>query len=258
MKRNLMRRGALLGAAVLLATACFKDKDFASEYTTHILIRYEPDYDYQWDQFAHDFFNDGKDTVSIHENFSIGPVYHFAELDEDKGLLGGIVLARGRDTDASPDRKPSRFAVYDGKYGNKESKVYAVFHDTTDVLMPEHTIQIYIPNTASSCTASVMYVHNVQAAVQAAMHGVGLEGGAFQAGDHLTLTVTGIRNSAETGKKEVKLIDGTQIVTEWKEVDLESLGRVDAVNLRLTSSRPDFPLYCCLDDMGYVYNEIYQ
>ena len=59
-------------------------------------------------------------------------------------------------------------------------------------------------------------------------------------------------------KKDVKLIDGTQIVTEWKEVDLESLGKVDAVNLRLTSSRPDFPLYCCLDDMGYVYNEIYQ
>ena len=66
MKHKLMRRGALLGAAVLMATACFKDKDYASEYTTQLLIRYEPDYDYQWDQFAHDFFNDGKDTVSIH------------------------------------------------------------------------------------------------------------------------------------------------------------------------------------------------
>ena len=258
MKHKLMRRGALLGAAVLLVTACFTDKDYASEYTTQVLVRFEPDYDYQWDQFSHDFFNDGADTVSVHENFSVGPVYHFAKLDADNGFLGGIVLARGRDTDAAPDRKPSRFAVYDGKYGNKESKVYAVFHDTTDVLMPEYTIQIYIPNIASSCTASVMYVHNVQAAVQAAMHGVGLEGGAFQAGDHLTLTVIGILNSAETARKDVKLIDGTQVVSEWKEVDLAALGKVDAVNLRLTSSRPDFPLYCCLDDMGYVYKEIYQ
>ena len=258
MKFKLMKRCALLGAAALLAAACFGDKDYKSEFTTQILIRFEPDYDYQWDQFNHDFFNDGKDTVSFHENFSIGPVYHFAKLDADGAFQGGLVLARGRDTVATPDRKPSRFAVYDKNYGNKKSKAYAVFHDTTDVLMPEHCIQIYIPNTMSTNKASVMFVHNVQAAVQAAVHGVGLEGGAFQAGDHLTLTAIGLRNSAETGRKEVKLIDGTQFISEWKEVDLTPLGMVDAVDLRLTSSRPDFPLYCCLDDMGYVYNEIYQ
>ena len=258
MKFNLMTRCALLGAAALLLAACFGKEDYKSEFTTQILIRFEPDYDYQWDQFNHDFFNDGKDTVSFHENFSIGPVYHFAKLDDDGGFQGGIALARGRDTVATPDRKPSRFAVYDKNYGNKKTKAYAVFHDTTAVLMPEHCIQVYIPNVASSCKASVMFVHNVQAAVQAAVHGVGLEGGAFQAGDHLTLTAIGIRNSAETGRKEVKLIDGTQYISEWKEVDLTPLGTVDAIDLRLTSSRPDFPLYCCLDDMGYVYNEIYQ
>ena len=174
MKFKLMTRCALLGAAALLLAACFGKEDYKSEFTTQILIRFEPDYDYQWDQFNHDFFNDGKDTVSFHANFSIGPVYHFAKLDDDGGFQGGIALARGRDTVATPDRKPSRFAVYDKNYGNKKTKAYAVFHDTTAVLMPEHCIQVYIPNVASSCKASVMFVHNVQAAVQAAVHGVGL------------------------------------------------------------------------------------
>ena len=257
MKLNLMTRGALLGAAALTVAACFSDDDYRSERNTQIVVRFEPDSDSQWDQFAYELFNGGKDTVAFHKNFSTGPVFHFATLDDDGGLLGGIVLARGHDSDASADRKPSRFAVWDKNYGNLGSKVYAVFHDTTAVLMPEHCMQIYIPNETSSCTALGMYVHNVQAAVQAAKYGVGLEGGPFQEGDYLTLTVTGIRNSAETGKAEVKLIEGTKIVDEWKLVDLEAVGKVDVVELHLTSSRADFPLYCCLDDMSWYYAEIY-
>lgn len=257
MKLKLMTRGALLGAAVLTVAACFTDEDYRSERNTQLLIRFEPDSDSQWDQFAYELFNEGKDTVGFHKNFSTGPVFHFAELADDGGLLGGIVLARGHDSDASADRKPSRFAVWDKKHGNLDSKVYAVFHDTTAVLMPERCIQIYIPNETSSCTALGLYAHNVQAAVQAAKYGVGLDGGPFQESDYLTLTVTGFLKSAETGKAELKLIEGTKIVDEWKLLSLEPLGKVDAVDLHLTSSRADFPLYCCLDDMSWYYAEIY-
>ena len=45
---------------------------------------------------------------------------------------------------------------------------------------------------------------------------------------------------------------------EWTKVDLSEMGSMDALDLYLTSSRADFPLYCCLDDMGYHYIEIYQ
>jgi hypothetical protein len=56
----------------------------------------------------------------------------------------------------------------------------------------------------------------------------------------------------------VKLINGTNAVTEWTEVDISTLGKVDAVKLHLTASRSDFPLYCCVDSMNYHYYELYQ
>ena len=252
-----MIRCALLGAAALLAAACFNKGDFRNEYNTHMIVSFEPDYDQEWDEFVRQFFNDGKDTVVFSPSISIGPVYHFAKLDAVDDFEGGICLARGKDADASADRKPSRFAVFDAKGGDQGSHAYAVFHDTTAAQMPEHTIQILIPNRTSSCAAEFMFVHNVQAAVQAAVHGTGLAGGPFQAGDFLQLTATGMLDKKVTGTKEVKLIDGTNYLKEWTKVDLGDLGKIDALELHLTSSRDDFPLYCCLDDMGYYYQEVY-
>ena len=253
-----MIRCALLGAATLLAASCLGKSDYKDEYNTHILVRFEPDVDYQWDDFVDSFFDGGKDTVAFAPSISIGPVYHFAKVDDDEHFQGGFTLARGKDADASADRKPSRFAVYDENGGNLKSRAYAVFHDTTATLMPEHSVQIQIPNVDSSCSAEGMFVHNVQAAVQAAVHGVGLADGPFQAGDYLLLTVSGSLKGKVTKTKEVKLIDGTSYLKEWTQVDLTSLGQIDALDLHLSSSRADLPLYCCLDDMGYHYIEIYQ
>lgn len=259
MMYDLMKRCVLLGAVALLAAACFDDKDLGTERTTQFVVGFEPDSEGYWEQFLIDFFDSGKDTVSVNANFSIGRVfYHYAKLDDDGGFLGGLVLARGHDADAAADRAPSRLAVYDKEYGNEKSKGYAVFHDTTATLMPEHAIQIYIPNTESSCTAVTMYAHNVQAAVQAAKYGVGLADGPFQDNDHLTLTVAGRSGTNVTGQVEVKLIDGTKIVDEWKEVSLKDLGKIDAIDMHLASSRADFPLYCCVDDMWYTYAEVYR
>ncbi|MBO6029023.1 MAG: DUF4465 domain-containing protein [Bacteroidales bacterium] len=253
-----MIRCALLGAAALLAVACFSKGDYKNEYDSHLLVRFEPDYDYQWEEFINSFFDNGRDTVACSPSISIGPIYHFSKLDDADDFLGGICLARGKDADASTGRKPSRFAVFDANGGNQKSRAYAVFHDTTAALMPENYIQILIPNTTSSCAAEYAYVHNVQAAVQAAVHGTGLAEGPFQAGDFLQLTFTGLSDKKMTGTKEVKLIDGTSYLKEWTKVELNDLGKIDALELHLTSSRVDFPLYCCLDDMGYHYIEIYE
>ena len=257
MKRKMMRC-ALLGAMAFLAAACFRDGDFKNEFDSHLFVRFEPDYDYQWSEFLEMFFDGGKDTVAFAPSLSIGPVYHFAKLDSGDEFLGGFTLAIGKDADASAARQPSRFAVFDADGGNQKSKAYAVFHDTTAALMPEHAIRIAIPNEMSSCTPENIYVHNVQAAVQAAVHGVGLAEGPFQAGDHLTLTVTGSLKDKVGETKEIKLIDGTSYLKEWTKVELNGLGKIDALDLHLSSSRADFPLYCCLDDMGYHYIEIYE
>ena len=253
-----MIRCALVGAVALLAASCLNKDDFKNEFNTHMIVKFEPDYYYMWGDFVDEFFNGGKDTVSFNPHFSVGPVFHFAQLDDSEAFQGGFALAVGKDTDASATRTPSRFAVYDENWGNQKSMAYAVFHDTTATLMPEHDIRISIPNEQSSCTPETMYVQNVQAVVQAAVHGVGLADGPFQAGDYLLLTVTGSLGGKVTGTKEVKLVDGTSCIHEWTEVKLTSLGQVDALDLHLTSSRADFPLYCCLDDMGYHYIEVYQ
>ena len=258
MMYDLMKRCVLLGAVALLAAACLDNKDYGTERTTALVVRFEPELEYEWSEFLYTFFNEGKDTVSINDYFRVGTAYHFAKKGTEADTFGGLAISRGHDADASADRAPSRLAVWDKAYGHEGSKAYAVFHDTTSALMPDHIIQIYVPNTESSCLAGGMFVHNVQATVQAAKYGVGLEGGPFQEGDHLTLKVIGFKGTAVTKEVEVKLIDGTKIVDEWKEVSLDALDDVDAVDMHLTSSRADFPLFCCVDDMWYTYHEVYR
>ena len=257
MMNKLTARCALLGAAALLAAACFDEQDYTSQYDCQVVIQFEPDEDYQWEEFVKTFFNDGKDTVGIHKNFSNGPIYHFAETGGNGGF-GGLALARGKDADASADRAPSRLAVFDEKGGYKGSKAYAVFHDTTSALMPEHVIKIAVPNVDSYCETQGMFVQNVQAVYQAAKYGVGLAGGPFTEDDYLVLTVTGYKGTTQTGQKEVKLVNGTNAIREWTDVDLSALGKVDALDFHLSSSRADLPLYCCVDNMVYHYKEIYK
>lgn len=258
MMKKMMARCALVGAAAFLAAGCLMKQDFNTQYDSQLLVRFEPDQVSQWEDFRNTFFNGGQDTVSFHENFSVGPVYHFAKLEGDTEFLGGLALACGKDADASVGRTPSRYAVFDAKGGHLESHAYAVFHDTTAALMPDHLIQIAIPNADSFCEPRVMYVQNVQAVYQAVKYGVGLAGGAFGEEDYLTLTVTGFLGTTQTGEKAVKLVDGTNAVREWTEVDLSDLGHVDALDFHLTSSRADLPLYCCVDNVAYHYFELYK
>ena len=258
MKTKMMIQGALLGVMAILATSCFSNDDYKTEYDSHLVIMFEPQNDYEWPDFADQFFPHDEDTVFFAANISQGPVYFFAVLDGQKAFQGGMALCRGKDADASGNRDASYFAVYDAKGGNQGSRAYAVFHDAPATQVPEHFIQIYFPNELCTCGAESMYVHNVQAVVQAAKYGVGLADGPFQDDDYLLLTVTGRKGVTVSGTKEVKLVDGTSYLKEWTKVDLSDLGSVDAVDFKLTSSRADFPLYCCLDDFMVHYVEIYK
>ena len=258
MKRKMIIRCALVGAAALVVAACFgDDNDPTTKYEGNYLIHYEPDNAYEEDEFINTFFPTG-DTVSVNKYLSIGPMTHYSSITEDGVFEGGFALCRGKDTDASPERKPSRFAVYDEKGGYGGSLAYVVFHDTLSTLMPEHAIAFYIPNAESNCSPKSLLVHNVQAVVQAVKHGVGLEGGPFGADDYLVLTLTGSLKGKAGETVTVKLVDGTSCVSEWKEVDLSKMGYVDAVDLHLESSRADFPLYCCLENFLFHYTEIYR
>ena len=256
MMKKMILRGAFLGVAALLAAACFEFGNVGSKYEADILVHYEPDYYYQQEDFINQFFKGGADSVYVGEYFSTGPCTHYAKPDPAGRLLGGFALCMGVDTLAAPDRRPARFAVFDkGGYG--ESLAYAVFHDTLTSLMPEHAITFYIPNDDSYCSPNVVFVQNVQAVVQAVKYGNDLAGGPFTEDDFLTLTFTGSFKGNAKGSKTVKLVDGKRLLEEWTEVDLTSMSNIDALDLHLESSRPDLPLYCCIDNLYFHYLEVY-
>lgn len=257
MKRKMILRCALVVAAALAVAACFGNDDSTTKYEGNYLIHYEPDNAYEEYDFINSFFPDG-DTVSVNKYLSIGPMTHYSTLTADGALEGGFALCRGKDADADPARKPSRFAVYDEKGGYGGSLAYVVFHDTLSALMPEHAIAFYIPNNESDCAPKSVRVHNVQAVIQAVKYGVGLEGGPFGEGDYLVLNLVGSLRGKSAEPVTVKLVDGTNFVNEWKEVDLSRMGNVDTVDMSLESSRADLPLYCCLEDFFFHYSEIYR
>ena len=250
MNTKMMKMGAFLGAVALAVSGCFKLTSPESSYELNLLVHYEPDYEYEMDQFLHAFFKDGADSISVNEYLTVAnSVTHNSKVTADKELIGGFAMCIGIDTIATPDRKPQRFAVFDDGGYNK-SLAYAVYHDTLSTLLPEHSISFYVPNEASTCKLKNVYVQNVQAVAQAVMHGTGLAGGPFTADDFLTLTFTGVKGGQSTGTKVVKLVDGTKLLEKWTEVDLSSLGFIEHLDLHLESSRPDCPLYCCIDNLA--------
>ena len=256
MIRKLMKRVALLGMAAIALSACFDKNGLTSQYESNLLVHYEPDYASDQASFMDQFFNGGEDTVSVNQYLSFGPLTHVSTVEEDGSLVGGFAMCIGRDGDASPERKPSYFAVY-GTGGNDDTYGYVVFHDTLATRMPEHLLYFNVPNEASSCTMNYVYVNNVQAVVQAVLHGNGLSGGPFEASDYLSLTITGYKGDKVTGSVTAKLVDGTKPLDKWTEVSLSSLGSVEMMDFHLEASRPDLPLYCCLDDLYFHYLEIY-
>ena len=252
----MIKMGALLSAVAMTVSACFDLGDYKNTYESNVLIHYEPDSEYDIDEYLHEFFKDGKDSICIGEVLYIWPVMHNSKLDADKNLVGGFAMCTGIDTLAAPDRRPARFAVFDNG-GCDKTIGYAVFHDTLATLMPEKLIQIPLSSEESSCTLKKIFVQNVQAVVQAVKYGVGLSGGPFTDEDFLSLTLVGHKGNANTGSTTVKLVDGTKILDKWTEVDLTSLGNVDCLELHLEASRPDCPLYCCIDNLYFHYKDIY-
>lgn len=256
MKRKMIIRFASLGLIALLAASCFSLDDGSSKNDWYIQVRNEPDNPSDYESFMKTMFNDGKDTVSFNPRVSYGPIYHFGKLTDDGKFLGGFAFCIGKDTLTAPDRRPARFAVCDDG-GNNGTLGYAVYHDTIPSLLPDHAVEVYIPNELSSCTPALVYVQNTHAVVEAVKYGVGLADGPFQAGDYLSVTFKSSRGGKAVGEKTFRLVDGPKLLDGWTEVDLSDLKSMDALDISLASNRPDMPLYVCLDDFVYRYIEIY-
>ncbi|MEE0979382.1 MAG: DUF4465 domain-containing protein [Muribaculaceae bacterium] len=74
----------------------------------------------------------------------------------------------------------------------------------------------------------------------------------FEPGDKFTVVIIGLRDGVKTGTVEFDLADGTNILKEWKDCDLRSLGKVNQLVFRMRSTDVgewgiNNPTYFCLD-----------
>ncbi len=81
---------------------------------------------------------------------------------------------------------------------------------------------------------------------------------AFTADDWCKLTIIGVDGYTVTGKVEVYLARGTEILDQWQAVDLTPLGECNAVYFQMSSSDTgqwgmNNPAYFCLDDLTVLY-----
>lgn len=72
--------------------------------------------------------------------------------------------------------------------------------------------------------------------------------------DWFELTITGYNKGVETGKVEIKLADGTNLIDTWQQVDLTSLGKVTNIQFTVASTDNNArgmvtPAYFCLDQL---------
>lgn len=77
----------------------------------------------------------------------------------------------------------------------------------------------------------------------------------FGEGDKCTLHIYGVRGGFITGKVDVLLADGTNILNKWKRIDLEPLGdAIDMIYFQVTSTDTgawgmNNPAFFCLDNL---------
>ena len=202
----------------------------------------------------------GEDSVFFFDSGTLyfGPVCHYAKMKAGSHIPeGGFALSKGCDTLVAEGHVASRYAVC-GTSGSERSKAFLVWKDTLSTLMPEHAVTVTYPNNTSSGDLLWMDVNNTAAVVNAALYGTGLEGGPFTGSDYLTLKVRTLLSGKQVYEKEIKRVDGTKPIREWTLVDLSEAGQFDTMDLSMSSSRPDMPLYCCLDNFTIYYREIYE
>ena len=242
---------ALFAALGALCLSCLVSCDETSSYD----CTYDLTCDFEVYQES-----DLDDNISFtSDSLYLGPmIVHFGSLvfyasydSEDLNNIeyykGGWCLSRQVDTTVAEGHTASHFAVF-GAGGSDESLTYAVFWDNPGN-MPEKHLE-YLPTVGEFHPRSCM-VNNTNEVVNAII--VGRD--KFEDGDYLTLVFTGYLDGKVTGKASVNLAEYRSykhdIVTEWKEVDLSSLGIVDSIDFSFESSRPGLPRYFCLDDLSY-------
>lgn len=230
----------MLASAAIFATSCLGSGVSKSDYT---LIGNFDGYAYS-DQVVAQYFKDSlrfAKQILTDEYSCLNSNY-----DEKNSIFnGGFCLSMKKDSLNTEKTGISDYSSAGPGAGAFDSKVFAVFFYPAN---QEYDWQIYLSGyDVGTCSMKGLYIDNVSKTIKA------IEDKPLQDGDYLTVTITGYLNKAAGSSVSVDLVRNDSmkrtVITKWTEVDLSSLGNVDALKFTVETNRTDFPRSFCLDNL---------
>lgn len=230
----------MLASAAIFATSCLSSGVSKSDYT--IIGNFEGYA--SSDQMVAQYFKDSLRFAKqiLTDDYSCLN----SDYDENNSIFnGGFCLSMKKDSLNAEKTGISDYSSAGPAAGATNSKVYAVFRYPVS---QQYDWQIYLDSfDVGTCSMSGFYIDNVSKTIKA------IEDKPLADGDYLTVTITGYLKKAAGKSVSFDLVRSssmkTTVVTNWTEVDLSSLGNVDALKFTVETNRTDFPLSFCLDNL---------
>mgnify|MGYP003294417350 CR=1 FL=1 len=189
------------------------------------------------------------------EGFGFDILNFYHQLDASKsGVDGGFILSQQKmPVSGKTEGLNNRYRCHIGQLKDQFENTYAVFRSHPEPsFMPKHAISFSLP-AHGTCEIVGAFFTNTVEVVEAVKAN-------FKDGDKLVATFTGYLGGEKKAVVEVKLAEYTEkkdsLMTTWVPVDLK-LGKIEHVDIEVTSTNPAVPTYFCMDHLVYNAELIY-
>ena len=235
-----MKNSALIMLALVsvLASSCLSSSGSKSDYVL------QANFDvYSNEQVFSQYFN--SDSIYFSKQILTDNYSYLNSVYEEPVFSGGFCLSAKRDSLNTNKTDISDYSSAGSDAGYNDSDIYAVYIQNA---IPDYGWQIDLSGfDVYTCNIVGFLINNVSKTIKA------IEDNPLQEGDYMTVTVTGYLNEAEVEYVSVDLVKNTSmtktVVTSWTEVDLSSIGNIDALRFEVETNRDDFPKSFCLDNL---------
>lgn len=238
-----MKRLLFIVFSLILVSSCLDDgSGTRQQYQGVADFEYGPGVNFLPDST---FFN-----TQQPEGFGYDVLNFYHKLDASKtGVDGGFILSCLKmPASGKTEGLNNRFRCYRDNFKEQYENIYTVFRTHPEPsFMPSHAFSFAVP-TYGSCEMVGAFFANTVEVVDAVKAN-------FKDGDKLSVKVTGYLNGAKTGEVDVTLAEYTaekdSLVTNWRLVMLDALGKFEHVDMTMTSTNPAVPTYFCMDSVIY-------
>ncbi len=242
MKRTLLIALSTVAAAFMLSS-CLGHGSYVNNRSTN------DNFDYNG------FLTDFPDSVMAAGYFvgTSGEFVYNVGVDEAKKHSGGFAISAKYDRELSKrNEKCNEYCAYET--AGKGRTIFAVYYQNpqADLNPEEKSGIIFLGNSIADCHPSSCQITNTGLVADMIINGAeGFE--PFKEGDYLKITFIGYKNDvkgASVSKDLARYEETLSILKEWTDMDLNGLGSVTSLDVRLETNRSDLPLYVCIDNFN--------